>query len=175
MGIELVLSAMTASMERPSRFALVSSRKRIRSVAMRPGRMMFAVIPSRATARASVLDQPTSERRRALERPRFGIGATTPEEVLVIILPQARAFMLGSTRSVMAMTESTMAAKCLLQRLGSWPAAGVGGGPPVVLTSTSTGARAPLNGADVFVNRGEIGKVPHQAKSFTTVSLDLVN
>src|ERR1700694_3011544 len=95
---------------------------------MRPGRMMFAVIPSRATSRASVLDQTTSERRRELERPTLGIGATTPEEELVIILPQARAFMLGSTRSVMAMTESTMAAKCLLPRLGSWPAAGVGGG-----------------------------------------------
>src|SRR6202521_1774727 len=96
-------------MGRPSRLALASSRKRIRSVAMRPGRLMFAVIPSRATSRASGLDQPTRERRRALERPRFAIGATTPDEVLVIILPQARAFMLGSTRSVMAMTERTLA------------------------------------------------------------------
>src|SRR6202158_6192181 len=136
MGIELVLSAMTASMERPSRFALVSSRKRIRSVAMRPGRIIFAVIPSRATSRASVLDQPTSARRSELERPRFGIGATTPDEVLVIILPHARAFMLGSTRSVIAMTESTIAEKCLLQRLGSWPAAGGGGGPAGVGTPT---------------------------------------
>src|ERR1700738_4455837 len=141
MGIEPVLSAVTASMERPSRLALVSSRKRIRSVAMRPGKIIFAVIPSRATSRASVLDQPTSARRSELERPRFGIGATTPDEVLVIILPQARAFILGSTRAVMAMTESTMAAKCLLQRLGSWPAAGVGGGPPVILTNTSTGQK----------------------------------
>src|SRR6202022_5201395 len=141
MGIELVLSAMTASMERPSRFALVSSRKRIRSVAMRPGRIIFAVIPSRATSRASVLDQPTSARRSALERPRLGIGETTPDEVLVIILPQARAFMLGSTRSVIAMTESTIAEKCLLHKLGSCPAAGVGGGPPVILTSTSTGPK----------------------------------
>src|SRR5258708_17050748 len=110
---------------------------------MRPGRMMFAVIPSRATSRASVLDQPTSERRRELERPRFGIGATTPEEVLVIILPHARAFILGSTRSVIAITESTIAEKCLLQRFGSWPAAGVGGGPPVIFTSTSTGPKRP--------------------------------
>src|ERR1700736_894231 len=141
MGIEPVLSAVTASRGRVSRLALVSSRKWIRSVAMRPGRMMFAVIPSRATSRASVLDQPTSERRRELERPRFGMGATTPEEVLVIILPQARDFMLGSTRSVIAMTESTMAVKCLLQRLGSWPATGVGGGPPVIFTNTSTGPK----------------------------------
>src|SRR4030081_1810355 len=125
-------------MGRPSRLALASSRKRIRSVAMRPGRMIFAVIPSRATSRASVLDQPTRDRRRELERPRFGIGATTPEEVLVIILPHARAFMLGSTRSVMAMTESTMAAKCMLQSLGSWPAAGVGGGAPGVFAHTLT-------------------------------------
>src|SRR4030081_2214606 len=105
-------------MGRPSRLALASSRKRIRSVAMRLGRMMFALIPSRAISRASVLDQPTSERRRAVERPRFGIGATTPEEVLVIILPHARAFMFGNTRSVMAITDSTIAGKCLLQRLG---------------------------------------------------------
>src|SRR5258708_4108922 len=39
-------------MGRPSRLALASSRKRIRSVAMRPGRMIFAVIPSRATSLA---------------------------------------------------------------------------------------------------------------------------
>src|SRR5258708_17718455 len=110
---------------------------------MRPGRMMFAVIPSRATSRASVLDQPTSERRRELERPRFGIGATTPEEVLVIILPHARAFMLGSTRSVMAMTESTIAAKCLLQRFGSWPAAGGGRGAPPTFYHTTTRTKQP--------------------------------
>src|SRR6202047_2266195 len=126
---------MTASMDRPSRLALASSRKRIRSVAMRPGSIIFAVIPSRATSRANVLDQPTSARRNELERPRFGIGATTPDEVLVIIRPQARAFMLGNTRSVIAMTESTIAEKCLLHRFGTWPAAGVGGGPPVILTS----------------------------------------
>src|ERR1700682_6830765 len=106
-------------MERPSRLALASSKKRIRSVAIRPGKIIFAVIPSRATSRASVLDQPTSDRRSELERPRFGIGATTPEEVLVIILPHERALMLGSTRSVIAMTESTIAEKCLLQRFGS--------------------------------------------------------
>src|ERR1700682_1402824 len=147
-------------MERPSRLALASSKKRIRSVAIRPGKIIFAVIPSRATSRASVLDQPTSERRRALERPRFAIGATTPEEVLVIILPQARAFMLGSTRSVMAMTESTMAAKCLLQRLGSWPAAGVGGGPPVILTSTSTGARRASLALTVLSTTGRSEKRP---------------
>src|ERR1700680_5139817 len=105
--------------------------------------MMFDGIPSRATSRASVLDQPTSARRSELERPRFGIGETTPEEVLVIIRPHARAFMLGSTRSVIAITESTIAWKCLLQRFGSWPAAGVGGGTPVILTSTSTGPKRP--------------------------------
>src|SRR5260370_873452 len=102
-------------MGRPSRLALASSRKRIRSVAMRPGRMIFAVIPSRATSRASVLDQPTSERRSELERPRFGIGATTPEEVLVIILPHARAFILGSTRSVIAITDGTTEASATTQ------------------------------------------------------------
>src|SRR5260370_6881241 len=92
---------------------------------MRPGRMIFAVIPSRATSRASVLDQPTSERRSELERPRFGIGATTPEEVLAIILPHARAFILGSTRSVIPITASTIAEKPFLPRLAPWP-------PPVV-------------------------------------------
>src|SRR6202040_1231478 len=105
--------------------------------------MIFDVIPSRATSRASVLDQPTSARRSELERPRFGIGATTPDEVLVIILPHPRAFILGSTRSVIAMTESTIAEKVLLHRVGSRPAAGVGGGPPVILTSTSTGPKCP--------------------------------
>ncbi len=84
-----------------------SSRNRIRSVAMRPGRMMFAVIPCWPTSRASVFDQPTSERRRAFEMPRFGIGETTPDDVLVMMRPHLRSRMPGRTRSVSAITDRT--------------------------------------------------------------------
>src|ERR1700724_2751683 len=113
----------------------------MRSVAMRPGNTMLAVIPSRATSWANVLAQPTNERRSELERARLGIGVTTPDDALVMMRPQPRAFIPGSTRSVMAMIGSTMAWKCLLHRPGSWPAAGVGGGPPVILINTSTGPK----------------------------------
>ena len=60
---------------------------------MRPGITQLTVMPSRATSRDSVFDQPTSESLSALEIPRFGIGATTPELVFVMMRPQPRARM----------------------------------------------------------------------------------
>ncbi len=55
-----------------------------RDVAMRPGTTMLAVIPSLATSRASVFDQPTSDSRSAFEIARLGMGDITPEDVLVM-------------------------------------------------------------------------------------------
>jgi len=81
----------------------------MRAVATRPGTTMFDVTPSRATSRESVLDHPTSVERRALEIPRLGIGAMTPEEVLVMMRPHFLARMEGSTASVMAITDRIMA------------------------------------------------------------------
>ena len=76
---------------------------------MRPGTTMLAVMPSLPTSRASVFDQPTSDRRNAFEIARFGMGAITPDDVLVMrIRPQPRDFMPGRTRSVMAITERTI-------------------------------------------------------------------
>src|ERR1035438_3880650 len=83
----LALSAATSSTLRPSRLAFASSRNLIRSVAMRPGKIMLALRPSLPTSRARVLDQPTNESRSAFEMARFGIGDTTPDEVLVIMRP----------------------------------------------------------------------------------------
>jgi hypothetical protein len=93
--MDAVLSCETSSTERPSRFAFCSSRKVIREVAILPGTTTFTVIPSRPTSRARVLDQPTSDIRRAFDRPRFGIGATTPDEVDVITRPQPLARIPG--------------------------------------------------------------------------------
>ena len=56
----------------------------MRPVAIRPGTSMFTVMPCDATSRASVFDQPTNALRSEFERPRFGIGAITPDEALVI-------------------------------------------------------------------------------------------
>src|SRR5271156_3268070 len=100
---------------------------------MRPGRTMLAVIPSRPTSCANVLDQPTSDRRSALEMPRLGIGETTPDDVEVITRPHFRARIPGKIRSVIAITDRTIAWNCFDQSAGSCPAAGVGGGPPVLL------------------------------------------
>src|SRR6478672_2461125 len=124
-----LLSAATASNDRTSRLAFWLSRKRMRSVAMRPGSTMLAVMPSRPTSRARVLDQPTSDSRNAFDMPRLGIGATTPDDVLVMMRPNFLARMPGSTRSVMAITDSTMLWKNLLHCSAGWLEAGVGGGP----------------------------------------------
>src|SRR6188768_3513535 len=97
-----VLSVTTDSTLRFSRLAFASSSERVRSVATRPGMTMLAVMPSRDTSRASVLDQQTSERRKAFDSPRIGIGEAAPDEVLVMMRPHLLAFIPGNTRSVMA-------------------------------------------------------------------------
>ena len=74
----------------------------------RPGTTTFTVMPSRATSRATVFDQPTREDRRALEMPRFGMGAITPDDVLVMTRPHFFARMAGMIRSVTAITDSTI-------------------------------------------------------------------
>src|SRR5437899_12798679 len=102
------LSAATSSLLRPSRLALALSRAATRDVAMRPGTTMLAVMPSLPTSRASVFDQPTSDRRSAFEIARFGMGDMTPDDVLVRMRPQPRDFMPGRTQSVMAMIERTI-------------------------------------------------------------------
>src|SRR5512133_3267091 len=108
MGMALLLSAPTCETVRPSLFALASSRNLMRSVAILPGKIMLQVIPSWATSRASVLDQPTRDKRSALEIAKFGMGVTTPDDVLVMIRPHFLIRMPGNTRSVMASTDKTM-------------------------------------------------------------------
>src|SRR5262245_31168927 len=99
----------------------------MRSVATRPGTTTFTVTPSRATSRATVFDQPTREDRRALEMPRLGMGAITPEDVLVMTRPHFFARIAGRMRSVMAITDSTIDWKFSVQIAGVCPAAVVGG------------------------------------------------
>src|SRR4051812_33388497 len=133
-----VLAAITAWSGLPSRAARVSSRWRMRPVAMRPGTTTLTVMPSAATSRASVFDQPTSVERSAFDRPRSGIGITTPDDALVMTRPQRRRRMAGSTRSVIRVTDSTMARKCFSQTSDAVPVIGPGGGPPVMFTRMST-------------------------------------
>src|SRR6266702_106299 len=137
--MDATLSLATASIERPSRSAFFSSRKLMRGVAMRPGKIMLQVTPSAPTSRANVFDQATRLDRSAFEIPRLWIGATTPEDVLVMIRPHFRDRILGKTASVTLITDSTMLSKLFVQSVPSWPKAGVGGGPPVLLTRMSTG------------------------------------
>ena len=66
-----------------------------------------------------VFDHPTSERRNAFEIPRFGIGAITPDDVLVITRPHFRERIPGSTASVTAITDKIMEWKLALQTFGS--------------------------------------------------------
>ena len=133
-----MLSADTASTVCPSRLAFCSSRKRMRSVAMRLGTMMFDVMLVAATSRASVFDHPTNDRRNAFNGPRLGMGRYPPEEVLVTSRPYFALRMFGSTRSVILMTESTIILKNLCQALALWPDTDVCGGLPAKLTRIST-------------------------------------
>src|SRR6478735_11294869 len=111
----------------------------MRSVAIRPGKTTLAVMPSLATSRARVFDHPTNDSRNAFEIARLGIGETTPEDVPVMILPHRRAFIPGRTRSAIEITESTIIWKLRSHKSGLCPAAGVGGGPPVLAIKISTG------------------------------------
>ena len=110
----------------------------MRPVEMRPGTTMLAVTPSAAISRASDFDHPTNASRSAFEIARFGIGAITPDEVLVMMRPHLRCRIAGNTRSATAIMESTISSKCRRHSPGSWSIAGVGGGPPVMLTTIST-------------------------------------
>src|SRR4030095_10562996 len=105
---------------------------------------MFAVIPSGATSRASVFDHPNSVRRNAFERPRLGIGVTTPEDVLVITRPHFFFFMSGRTPSVIAITDRTIDWKCLFHTSAACPDARVGGGPAVAFARRTPAPRCRL-------------------------------
>ena len=133
------LSPITSSTGRDSRLARPSSRLRSRSVAIRPGRAILTVMPLGASSRDRVLDQPARAPRSEFDRARFGMGATTPDEAMVTIRPHPAARISGSTASVIAMRLITMPRKCVDQRSSGWPAAGDGGGPPVLFTSISIG------------------------------------
>ena len=52
--------------------------------------------PTRPISRASVFDQPTSDRRSVFERPRLGMGDATPDEVEVTMRPQRRSRIDGN-------------------------------------------------------------------------------
>src|SRR5277367_5940228 len=114
------LSGATSWTERFSRLAFCSSRKLTRLVEIQPGTTMFAVTPSRPTSRDSVFDQPTKERRKAVEMARLGIGATTPEVVEVMILPHLRRRMPGKTLSVNATTERAILCPLCPILAGGW-------------------------------------------------------
>ncbi len=132
----------------------------MRAVAMRPGSTMLQVTPSRPTSRASVFDQPTSDSLSALEMPRLAIGATTPDEVEVMTRPHLRARMVGSTRSVIAMTESTIDWKLLSQRAGSparRPASGWSAG---VVDKHVEPAEFSFDAGDVRLDHRQIPEIP---------------
>ena len=166
MGMVAAEAAATSSILLPSRLATPASMAFTRSVSMRPGAITLTVMPSFATSRLTVLDQPTRLARSVLDMPRLGIGAITPIEVEVMTRPHFRAFMPGSTRSVIAMTESTIDWKCFVQTSCDWPAAGEGGGPPVLLTRMSIGPSS----ASIFAIEGSINeRSPRSQTRLTTL------
>src|ERR1700682_2109416 len=131
------LSALTASTGLDSRCARNASSERTRVVSILPGTTMLTVTPSRATSRARVFDQPTKQSRKLLDKARFGSGASTPEDVEVITLPQRRERIPLITRSVTAITDPTISWNCSAQTFVETPEAGPGGGPPVLLIRMS--------------------------------------
>src|ERR1700693_1560262 len=108
MGIEARLDFSISSTLLFSLFARASSSCLVRAVDTRPGSTRLTVMPSGATSRAKVFDHPAKAERSAFEMHRFGIGATTPEDALVMIRPQRFARKPGSTRSVMWIIDRTI-------------------------------------------------------------------
>src|SRR5690625_476099 len=93
-----VLSKATLSILRFSRCAFASSSCLMRWVATRHGRTILTVTPSLPTSFASVFDQPRSPLLKPFDIARLGIGAITPDDVLVIIRPHFPSRILGNTR-----------------------------------------------------------------------------
>jgi hypothetical protein len=111
----------------------------MRSVAMRPGRIVLSVIPSGASFCPSVLNAASSPGRWALDMSRFGIGSRAAEEETLTIRPNPRSRMPGTTRSIISIgaTTSSRCAASHCSRVnssGSPPA-----GPPVFVTRISIG------------------------------------
>ena len=65
-------------------------------MSMRPGAIVFTVIPSAPSSRASVFSQPTTPGRTAFESARFGIGSRTEEDSIATIRPRPLARRWGS-------------------------------------------------------------------------------
>ena len=100
--------------------------------------MLFTVMPNEATSVASVRAIPVTAARRLLDSIRLSTGCFTLMDVMLRMRPQPCAFMPGSTARVSSTTlvsnRRVAASHVSGERLSNVPA----GGPPALVTSTST-------------------------------------
>ncbi len=76
-----------------------------------------------------------------------------------MIRPHRAARMAGRTRSVIAITEQDHGLELLRQSSGACPEIGVGGGPPVLLTSTPMAPSSASMRAYGRLHHGEVGEI----------------
>src|SRR5829696_5592488 len=109
---------------------------------MRPVRIVLNVMPSAASWRASVLNAASVAARCELESISTGIGSRTEVDETLRMRPKPRSRMPGTVAWISAIGASTRSryasSHCSRPKAR---ASGFGGGPPVLVTSTSTGPR----------------------------------
>ena len=122
----------------PCFLPLISSSSRTRSVSSRPGTIWLTRIFAAASSSASVFDSADTDARSTVDRPRFGIGSLTDDDVDTRIAPPPRAFIDGTAARIIrsVLKNSRFVASC--HAASSNDSAGPAGGPPALAKSRST-------------------------------------
>src|SRR3989449_752187 len=114
---------------RCSRFARVSVRSSIRSVAMNPGHTTLTVIPSGATSSASALAKPSTPARAVVERIRPGTGCFAATEARQMMRPHWTLRITGTAARARCTVESRLTSTARWNASAVWWLNGAAGGP----------------------------------------------
>src|SRR5690554_871786 len=115
--------------------AASSSTRRVR---VYPGSTLFTVMPNGATSLASLRANPVTAARTLFERMSPSTGCFTAMDVMLMMRPQRRCFIPGSTPRTRFSTLSRLRRIAACHASGEWLSNGPAGGPPAFVTSTST-------------------------------------
>ena len=128
-------------------------------MSIRPGAIVFTVMPSGPSSRASVFSQPTTPGRTAFESARFAIGSFTDVDSIAMMRPRPLARRWGRqsvTSRTWGMSRSSTAATT---EAASTAVAAPGGGPPPLRTRMSMPPNASTVRRDEPLEIGGVGQV----------------
>jgi len=121
--------------------ALASRTCWTRGVRVQPGHTVFTSTLSAATSFARVFAQPRTASLMLFDNSRLSMGCFTEVEETFTMRPHRRARIPGSTARAMRTADMRVSSTALAQPASSMLLLFPGGGPPTLLTSTSTGPR----------------------------------